>query len=272
MNPSLRTRISTEKAGRNLGMDVQVLNGSADAWALEFEDGAVMDRSQVEHIRDAAAVMGRYFDIMGLRSFPSLKDRNADYSEKVFHSFAKHANVPFLSMESATRHPLQSLADMATIRQHSTTPQPKVVLTWAPHVKPLPQAVANSFAEWALAAGHNLTIAHPPGFDLAPDFTQGAKVEHNQAKALEGADFVYVKNWSAYEDYGRVLESAQDWMLTEAKLAAAPNAWVMHCLPVRRNVELPDQILDGPRALMQLQAENRLYAAQAVLRRMLLAL
>lgn len=272
MNPSLRTRISTEKAARNLGMDVQVLNGGADTWALEFEDGAVMNGTKVEHIRDAAPVMGRYFDIMGLRSFPTLTDREADYAEGIFHAFAQHSGVPFVSLESATRHPLQSLADLATIRQQSTKKNPKVVLTWAPHVKALPQAVANSFAEWMLAAGLDLTITHPPGLELSEAFTKGAAITHDQAVALEGADFVYVKNWSAYEPYGQIHPDGADWLLSEAKLAQAPEAKVMHCLPVRRNVELPDELLDGPRSLVLEQAENRLYAAQSILRRMLLAL
>jgi len=270
LNPSLRTRASTELAARNLGMDVHVLNGGADTWAMEFAQGAIMNNTRVEHIKDAAGVLGRYYDILGLRSFASLQNREADYGEPVLDALKRYSGKQLVSLESATRHPLQSLADMATIQSHATKPALKVVLAWAPHIKPLPQAVANSFAEWSLAAGHSLTIAHPPGMELAPQFTQGATLNHNLEEALQGADFVYVKNWSAYEPYGHVPTNYQNWMLTEQHLASAPAARIMHCLPVRRNVELSDELLDGPRSLVLEQAENRIYAAQAVLRRMLL--
>ncbi|MES2387359.1 MAG: acetylornithine carbamoyltransferase [Bacteroidota bacterium] len=275
MNPSLRTRVSTEKAGRNLGMDVQIINAGSDAWALEFDEGAVMNSNRVEHVRDAAPVLGSFFDIIGLRCFPGLIDRDKDYNEQVFNSFAKFSGAPILSLESATRHPLQSLADLITIKEHSAKAgkaKPKVVLTWAPHIKPIPQAVGNSFAEWMIASGADFTITNPEGYDLAPEFTKGAKIEHNQAKALEGADFVYVKNWSSFTDYGKVFEGGREWMLTESHFAKAPDAKVMHCLPLRRNVELSDEILDGPRSLLTELAANRLWAAQAVLRRMLLSL
>lgn len=269
MNPSLRTRLSTQKAAEQLGMRVMVMNVNSDGWALEFEDGVVMDGPRVEHVREAAAVLGRYCDIIGLRSFPGLQDREADYGERVMHAFIRHAGVPVISLESATRHPLQSLADLITLRRTATVEKPKVVLTWAPHIKPLPQAVANSFAEWVLAAGMDLTVANPPGFDLAPEFTAGATVVHDQAEALHGAHFVYVKNWSSYTDYGRVHPGAREWMLTEAAMQRTDGGRVMHCLPVRRDLELAAELLDGPRSLVLEQAADRVWAAQAVLQRML---
>lgn len=269
MNPSLRTRASSWKAGRLLGMDVAVINAAADGWALEFDDAAVMDGKTVEHIRDAAPVLGQYFDLLGVRSFPALQSRDDDEREAVLTQFVAHAGVPVVSLESALRHPLQSLADMITIREHRARPRPKVVLSWAPHIKPIPHAVANSFAEWTLAAGYDLTVANPEGFDLDPRFTQGATVTHDQREALRGADFVYVKNWSSYERYGAVHEGGAQWMLTPASLADAPGAAVMHCLPVRRNVELSSDVLDGAAARVQAQAGNRVWAAMAVFKRLL---
>ena len=268
MNSSLRTRISTEKAARNLGMEVQIMNGGSDTWALEFTEGAVMDGLKVEHIKDAAAVMGSYFDIIGLRCFAGLKNRDEDYAEQVLNGFIKYSGVPLVSLESATRHPLQSLADLVTITENTQKPKPKIVLSWAPHIKPIPQAVANSFAEWMLASGADLTITHPEGFELAPEFTAGANIEYNQSRALAGADFVYLKNWSAYTDYGLVHPNAENWLLTEKRLAGS-EAKIMHCLPVRRNIEVADELLDGPRSLVQQQAANRLWAAQAVLKQVL---
>jgi N-succinyl-L-ornithine transcarbamylase len=269
MNPSLRTRISTQKAGRLLGMDVIVMNADRDSWALEFADGAVMDGATVEHIRDAAPVLGQYFDILGVRSFPRLADRDEDAAEHVIGQFAALAGVPVVSLESALRHPLQSLADMLTIREHAHRPRPKVVLTWAPHIRALPQAVANSFAEWALAAGHDLTIAHPEGYDLDPAFTHGASVVHDQRAALRDADFVYVKNWSSLRDYGEIPSRDAAWMLTRESLRGTNDARVMHCLPVRRNLELSDEVLDSPSSIVQQEAGNRVWAAMAVLKRML---
>ena len=269
LNPSLRTRMSTQKAGLNLGMNVIVLNMDKEGWALELQDGAIMNGSTVEHIREAAAVMGQYADIIGVRSFPGLKDRDADYSEDIFNKFVKYCGVPVVSLESATRHPLQSLADLVTIEELKTKARPKVVLTWAPHVKALPQAVPNSFAEWMCKADVDFTIAHPAGYELCSDFTQGATITHNQEEALADADFIYVKNWSAYEPYGKVFSGYDDWMLTNDSLKNTNNAKVMHCLPVRRNLELSDEILDGQNSVVIHEAGNRVWAAQAVLKQML---
>ncbi|WP_242928164.1 acetylornithine carbamoyltransferase [Pontibacter vulgaris] len=270
LNPSLRTRLSTQKAGQNLGMNVLVMNLDKEGWALETQDGAIMNGTTVEHIREAAAVMGQYCDIIGIRSFPKLQDREEDYSEDLLNKFISYANVPVVSLESATRHPLQSLADLVTItEQKPANKKPKVVLTWAPHVKSIPQCVANSFAEWMQQADVELVITNPEGYDLADEFTKGATVFHNQDEALKDADFVYVKNWSSYEQYGKVLTDGEGWMMTKEKLALTNNAKVMHCLPVRRNVELSDEILDGTNSLVLQQANNRTYAAQAVLKRML---
>ncbi|GAA4308788.1 acetylornithine carbamoyltransferase [Mucilaginibacter gynuensis] len=269
LNPSLRTRMSTQKAGLNLGMNVMVLNIDKEGWALELQDGAIMNGTTVEHIREAAAVMGQYADIIGVRSFPGLKDREEDYSEAIFNKFVKFCGVPVVSLESATRHPLQSLADLVTIQELKTTARPKVVLTWAPHIKALPQAVPNSFAEWMCKADVDFTIAHPEGYALSSDFTSGATITHNQDEALKDADFIYVKNWSAYEPYGQITGGNEDWMLTNEKLAPTNNAKVMHCLPVRRNLELSDEILDGPNSIVVHEAGNRVWAAQAVLKQML---
>lgn len=270
LNPSLRTRLSSQKAAMNLGMHVMVMNIDKEGWALEMEDGAIMNGSSVEHVKDAAAVMGQYCDIIGIRCFPSLKDKHEDYSEKVLVKFMKYCRIPVISLESATLHPLQSLADLVTIREQWKQPdRPKVVLTWAPHIKPLPQAVANSFAEWMKQADVDFTITHPQGYELCEDYTRGIDIVYDQQEALAGADFVYVKNWSSYEQYGMMPDAGKNWMLTEKKLEAARNAKVMHCLPVRRNVELADEILDGDRSLVLEQAANRVFAAQAVLKKIL---
>lgn len=268
-NSSLRTRLSTQKAALNLGMQVMVMNISQDSWALEYADGAVMDSGTVEHVKDAAAVMGVYCDIIAIRCFPGLVNRQEDYSEKILLQFMRYANVPVISMESATLHPLQSLADMMTIAETSAIDKPRIVMTWAPHVRPLPQVVANSFAEWALRCGHDLTITCPEGYELCEDYTRGARKEPDQRKALENADFVYVKNWSSYCDYGKVLPVNDNWLLSEEKMKLTNKARLMHCLPVRRNVELPDALLDGPASLILKQAENRLYSAQTVLKKIL---
>ncbi|MVN20706.1 Rossmann-fold NAD(P)-binding domain-containing protein [Mucilaginibacter arboris] len=269
MNPSLRTRMSTQKAAMNLGMNVMVLNIDKEGWALELRDGVKMDGATVEHIREAAAVMGQYVDILGLRSFPGLKDREEDYGEVIFNKFVELCGVPVVSLESATRHPLQSLADLITIEELKTKPHPKVVLTWAPHVKALPQAVPNSFAEWMCKADVDFTIAHPAGLELSTAFTQGAIITHNQDEALQDADFIYVKNWSAFEPYGKVIPGNEDWMLTNEKLKNTNNAKIMHCLPVRRDLELSSEILDGPNSIVIKEAANREWAAQAVLKKML---
>ncbi|WP_266205474.1 N-acetylornithine carbamoyltransferase [Pontibacter kalidii] len=273
LNPSLRTRLSTQKAGQNLGMNVIVMNLDKEGWALETREGAVMNGTTVEHIKEAAAVMGAYCDIIGIRSFPKLQNRDEDYNEELLQQFIKYSQKPIVSLESATRHPLQSLADLLTIKENAAAgKRPKVVLSWAPHIKPIPQCVANSFAEWMGQADVDLVITHPEGYELAEEFTQNATVTTNQQEALQDADFVYVKNWSSYSEYGQVLTDGEGWMLTNEKLQATNNAKVMHCLPVRRNVELSDEILDGPNSLVLEQANNRTFAAQAVLKRMLEAL
>ena len=273
LNPSLRTRLSTQKAAQNLGMNVMVMNLDKEGWALETQEGAIMNGTTVEHIKEAAAVMGEYCDILGIRSFPKLQNRDEDYNEELLQQFINYAGIPIVSLESATRHPLQSLADLVTItEQKPAGKKPKVVLTWAPHVKAIPQCVANSFAEWMGQADVELVVTHPEGYELANEFTQNATVTTNQDEALQDADFVYVKNWSSYNDYGKVLTDGEGWMMTNDKLALTNNAKVMHCLPVRRNVELSDEILDGPNSLVLQQANNRTYAAQAVLKRMLEAL
>ena len=270
LNPSLRTRLSTQKAALNLGMNVIVMNMDKEGWALETKEGVVMNGTTVEHIKEAAAVMGQYCDVIGIRSFPGLQDKMMDYSEDILSKFIKYSGVPLISLESATLHPLQSFADLITIReQAASNKKPKVVLTWAPHVKALPQAVPNSFSEWMCKAGLDFTIAHPKGYELHADFTRGAKITHNQEEALKDADFIYVKNWSSYSDYGKVLSTDPSWMLTHKKLESTREAKVMHCLPVRRNVELSDEVLDGPHSLVIKEAGNRVFAAQSVLKKIL---
>ncbi len=267
LNPSMRTRLSTQIAAQNLGMEAIVFNVGSEGWALEFEEGAVMNGTTVEHVKDAAPIMGRYFDILAIRTFPSLKNRDEDYSEQYIKQFIKYAGIPVVSLESATLHPLQSLTDVITIKETFTEKRkPKIVLTWAPHVKPLPQCVANSFAQWINAWGKaDFVVTHPEGYELDEQFTKGAAITHNQNEALKDADYVYVKNWSSYEDYGKILCSDESWMLTNEKLKLTNAAKVMHCLPVRRNVELSDEILDGPNSIITQEASNRVWAAQAVL-------
>jgi len=278
LNPSLRTRLSTQVAAQNLGMEAIVFNVDKEGWALEFEEGAIMNGATVEHVKDAAPILGNYFDILCIRTFPQLKSRDDDYSEIVIKQFIKYAGVPVISLESATLHPLQSLTDIITIKEHLLNSpsgaggKPKIVLTWAPHVKPLPQCVANSFAEWVNAWGEaEFVITHPEGYDLAEQFTKGATITTNQDEALKDADFVYVKNWSTYNDYGKIYCNDPYWMLTKEKLKLTNNAKVMHCLPVRRNVELSDEILDSPNSLVTKQAANRVWAAQAVISEILRA-
>jgi len=270
LNPSLRTRFSTQIAALNLGMEPLVFNVDKEGWALEFEEEAIMSGNTVEHIKDAAPVLGKYFDILCIRTFPSLKNREDDYSELYISQFVKYAGIPVVSLESATLHPLQSLTDIITITEClQSTPEirkPKIVLTWAPHVKPLPQCVANSFAQWINAWGKaEFVITHPEDYDLDPRFTKGALVLHNQDAALRDADFVYVKNWSTYADYGKMYTNDPEWMLTSEQMLRTNNAKLMHCLPVRRNVELSDEVLDGPHSIVTQQAGNRIWAAQSVL-------
>lgn len=268
-NSSLRTRLSTQKAAYNLGMNVIVMNVSSDAWQLEFADGTVMDEGKAEHIKDAAPVMGKYCDIIGIRAFAGLKDRKADYEEEILEAFKKYAGVPIISLESATRHPLQSLADLITIERFKRTKRPKVVLSWAPHPRALPQAVANSFAEWMLCANVDFTITHPPGYELSRDFTKNAPIEYDQRKAFEEADFVYTKNWSSYETYGQILSKDPHWMITSDKMTLTNQAYFMHCLPVRRNVIVADSVIDSPQSLVVQQAANRVISVQVVMKRML---
>lgn len=271
MNPSLRTCLSTQKAAHNLGMQVIVLNIDQEGWKLEMHEGAIMKNDTVEHVKDAAAIMGLYCDIIGLRCFPGLKSKEDDYSERILNQFIKYCNCPLISLESSTLHPLQSFADLLTIKEHwNTSTKPKVVLTWAPHVKALPQAVPNSFSEWMCRSKDiDFVISHPPGYELCEDFIDGATITNNQEEALMYSDFVYVKNWSSYEQYGTMPEVKTDWFLTEQKMAITNHAKIMHCLPVRRNVEISDHLLDGANSLILQQAENRLYAAQAVLKQLL---
>lgn len=270
LNPSLRTRLSSQIAAQNLGAEAIVLDIGKDGWALEFEDGVVMNGNKAEHIREAAGVMGKYFDVLGIRTFPGLEDRALDYAENLLNAFLKYAGIPIVSLESATRHPLQSLADLVTIKeQWSLDRKPKVVLTWAPHVIALPQAVANSFLEWMQVADVDLSITNPEGYDLSPEFRKELPVFHDQEEALKDADFVYVKNWSSYEDYGQVLSQDSSWTMSNEHLALTNNAKVMHCLPVRRGLVIKDEVLDSPNAIHLEQAENRVFAAQAVLNELL---
>ena len=269
-NSSLRTRLSTQKAAQNLGMDVMVMNVGADSWQLEMNEGVIMNGDKAEHVSEAAAVIGQYCDIVGVRSFPGLVDREYDYSELVLKQFMKFTGKPIVSLESATRHPLQSLTDLITITEYKTVERPKVVLTWAPHVKALPQCVPNSFAEWMNIANVDFTIAHPKGYELAPEFSGNAKICYDPKEAFEGADFIYAKNWSSYEDYGKILSSDPAWTVSMEKMKLTNNAKFMHCLPVRRNVVVDDEVIDSENSIVIQQAGNRVWAAQTVLKEILL--
>lgn len=271
LNPSLRTRISTQVAARNLGMEVIIFNIDKEGWQLEFADGAVMKGEKTEHVKEAAAVLGQYFSILAIRTFPKLIDRNDDYSENVIRQFVKYAGIPVLSLESATLHPLQSLADRVTIKEtFKEKRKPKVVLTWAPHVKALPQAVPNSFAQWMKDWNEiDFVITHPKGYELDKKFTGNSTIVHDQNLAFEGADYVYVKNWSSFKEYGKIINTDPAWMITNKKLRNTNHAKVMHCLPVRRNLVIADEVLDGPDSIVVQQAGNRVWAAQAVLGEML---
>src|SRR5450755_2922774 len=270
LNPSLRTRFSTQIAALNLGMEPLVFNVDKEGWALEFEEEAIMSGNTVEHIKEAAPVLGKYIDILCIRTFPSLKNREDDYSELYINQFVKYAGIPVVSLESATLHPLQSLTDILTITECLQNipgiSKPKIVLTWAPHVKSLPQCVANSFAQWVNSWGKaEFVITHPEDYELDTRFTKGASIIHDQDLALKNADFVYVKNWSTYLDYGKMYTNDPAWMLTNEKLSVTNQAKVMHCLPVRRNVELSDEVLDGRHSIVTQQAGNRVWAAQSVI-------
>jgi N-succinyl-L-ornithine transcarbamylase len=271
-NPSLRTRLSTQIAAYNLGMRVVAMDINEQGWKIETQDGAVMNGDKVEHIKDAVAVMGQYCDIIGVRTFATLSDQEADYQDSTLEQFKKYAGVPIISLESAIRHPLQSLADWLTIEEHKKISKPKVVLSWAPHPKALPQAVANSFAEWMQATEYEFVITHPEGYELAEEFTQNAQIEYNQGRAFEGADFIYAKNWSSYRDYGKVIHQDSQWTITSQKMQLTNQAKFMHCLPVRRNVIVSDDVLDGENSIVLTQAKNRVYSAQAVLKKVLEAL
>jgi len=269
LNPSLRTRLSTQKAALNLGMNCIVLNAGSDGWKLEFQDGSVMNSDKAEHIREAAAVISQYADVIGIRTFAGLEDKGSDYREDVLSAFVKYASVPVVNLESAIVHPLQSLADLVTIREHSQGKRPKVVLTWAPHPRALPQAVANSFLEWMNVVDVDLAITHPKGYDLSVDYAHSHPVYYDQAEAFDGADFIYAKNWSSYENYGKVENTDASWMVTPEKMLLTNKAHFMHCLPVRRNVVVHDGVLNSDRSLVIEQAANREWAAQAVLKEVL---
>jgi N-succinyl-L-ornithine transcarbamylase len=263
-NPSLRTRLSTEKAGLNLGMQVISMNAD-NGWKIEFEDGAIMNGDTAEHVKEAAAVVSQYASIIGIRSFPTLISRDKDYQEEVISAFVKYASVPVVSLESATRHPLQSFADLLTIEEFKQKDRPKVVLSWAPHPRALPQAVPNSFVEWMRRANVDIVVTHPEGYNLSPDFIGDAYVTTNQNEAFDGADFIYAKNWSSFENYGAILSKDPSWTITAEKMALTSKAKFMHCLPVRRNVIVADEVIDGPDSIVIAQANNRTWAAQAVL-------
>ena len=270
-NSSLRTRLSTQKAALNLGMNVIVLDINQGAWKLETERGVIMDGDKPEHILEAIPVMGSYCDVIGVRSFARFENKEDDYNEVILNQFIKHSGRPVFSMEAATRHPLQSFADLITIEEHKTKERPKVVLTWAPHPKALPQAVPNSFAEWMNATDYEFVITHPKGYELAPEFVGNARVEYDQMKAFEGADFIYAKNWAAYEgeNYGKILSTDREWTVSERQMAVTDNAHFMHCLPVRRNMIVTDDVIESPRSLVIPEAANREISATVVLKRIL---
>lgn len=270
-NNSLRTRLSTQKAALNLGMNVIVLDVNQGAWKLETERGVIMDGDKSEHLLEAIPVMGCYCDLIGVRSFARFESKEEDYNEMILNQFIKYSGKPVFSMEAATRHPLQTFADLITIEEHKTKERPKVVMTWAPHPKALPQAVPNSFAEGMDFAGYDFVIANPEGYDLAPEFVGGARVTHDQNEALRGADFVYAKNWSAYEgdNYGKVLSRDRSWTVTKEKMALTDNAFFMHCLPVRRNMIVSDEVIESPHSLVIPEAANRVVSAQTVIKKML---
>ena len=270
-NSSLRTRLSTQKAAMNLGMNVMVLDVNQGAWKLETERGVIMDGDKAEHLLEAIPVMGSYCDIIGVRSFAGLKDKKEDYEERVIEQFIRYSGRPVFSMEAATRHPLQSFADLITIEEFKTKPRPKVVMTWAPHPRALPQAVPNSFAEWMNATDYDFVITHPHGYELDPKFVGKAKVEYDQRKALEGADFVYAKNWSAYADpnYGKVLSTDRAWTVDSEKMGLTDNAFFMHCLPVRRNMIVTDDVIESDHSIVIPEAANREISAQTVIKRLL---
>lgn len=269
LNPSLRTRLSAQKAAQNVGLHAIVLDVNSSGWKLEFDDNVVMNGDSAEHVKEAAGVLGKYFDILAIRSFAELKNREEDYSERILSAFAKYSGVPVINMESATAHPLQAFADVLTVKEHQKKEKPKVVLSWAPHPKALPQAVANSFVRWMKAGEVELVVTNPDGYDLPVHVMEGVHFEPDQKTAFEGTDFVYAKNWSSYSSYGKVLRTDLDWMITQEKLKHTNKAKFMHCLPVRRNVVVEDAILDSADSLVLQQAENRIISMQTILKIML---
>ena len=270
-NSSLRTRLSTQKAAMNLGMNVMVLDVNQGAWKLETERGVIMDGDKAEHLLEAIPVMASYCDIIGVRSFASLTDKKADYEEKILNEIIRYSGRPVFSMESATVHPLQAFADVITIEEYKTKFKPKVVLTWAPHPRCLPQAVPNSFAQWTVAAGYDVTVVQPEGYELDPKFTEGAKIMYDQREAFKGADFIYAKNWSAYADpnYGKILSTDRSWTVDAGHMALTDNARFMHCLPVRRNMIVTDDVIESERSIVIPEAANREISAETVLKMML---
>ncbi len=268
-NNSLRTRLSTQKAALNLGMHTVVMNFGSEGWALEFEDGKIMNQGNSEHVKEAAQVISQFCDIIAIRAFASLTDKQKDLAEEVLSAFVKYATVPIVNMESSVGHPLQALADAITINEFNTVLKPKVVLSWAPHPRALPHAVANSFIEMMQKQDVEFVITHPKGYELDPKITKNSKIEHNQNKAFENADFIYTKNWSSFNDYGKIISQDNNWMVTKKKMNLTNNAKFMHCLPVRRNVVVADEVLDNENSIVIEQANNRTYAAQVVLKKIL---
>lgn len=268
-NSSLRTRLSSQKAAINLGMNSIVLNVNGDSWKLETEMGVVMDGDKPEHLREAIPVIGSYCDIIGVRSFAGLKDKSFDYNETILRQFIEYSGKPVISLESATVHPCQAFADLITINEYKSVARPKVVLTWAPHPRALPQAVPNSFAEWMNAADVDFVITQPEGYELDPQFVGNARVEYDQMKAFEGADFIYAKNWSSVSHYGQILSQDHAWTVGARQMAVTDNAYFMHCLPVRRNMIVTDEVIDSPRSIVIPEAANRVVSAQVVMKRML---
>ena len=268
-NNSLRTRLSTQKAAQNLGMNVIVMNFGVEGWELEYEEGTIMNQNKSEHVKEAAKVIAQYCDIIAIRAFASLTDKEKDKAEIVINSFKKYAGIPVVNMESAIRHPLQALADAITMEEFKTSLKPKVVLSWAPHPKSLPHAVANSFIEMMQLQDTEFVITHPEGYELDPEITKNSTIEYNQEKAFKNADFVYVKNWSSFKDYGKVANTSTDWMITAEKMKLTNKAKFMHCLPVRRNVIVADEVIDSENSIVIQQAKNRTYAAQIVLKKIL---
>jgi N-succinyl-L-ornithine transcarbamylase len=268
-NPSLRTRMSTYKAAKNLGINVIQINLNNDGWKLEFEEGSIMNLNKSEHVKDAAGVISQYCDIVGIRCFPELKNRKYDEKELIIESFRKYSKIPVINLESSCSHPLQALADAITIKENVLLKKPKIVLSWAPHVKPLPHAVANSFVKMALRLNYDITVTNPKGYNLSQSVTENIKIIHDQEKAFENADLIYAKNWCCYDNYGKVMETENNWIINKEKMELTNDAKFMHCLPVRRNVVVTDEILDSSNSLILNQAENRIFSAQIVLKKII---